>query len=194
MSGFKYPKCDHRKYAINYAYCSTCTCNFSVVTSIISRHFDKNIDEFTHGMITFALHPIHRTIPELSIISRPISYCYTEMSFKLYCGYKYKRPCMINIVSGLKQRQLQVNGHAALPDFICIRSAELFGTGRELKIQIENVCLQRDSNPLPRRINQCSKLLDLVLWSGPRIFSDKIGARLFFSLLNLGFNNKFTPN
>ena len=32
-------------------------------------------------------------------------------------------------------------------DFICMGAAELFGTGREPKIQSENLCLQRDSNP-----------------------------------------------
>ena len=31
--------------------------------------------------------------------------------------------------------------------FICTGSVDLFGTGRERKIQIENICLQRDSNP-----------------------------------------------
>ena len=31
-------------------------------------------------------------------------------------------------------------------DFICMGSADLFGTGRERKIQNENLCLQRDSN------------------------------------------------
>ena len=32
-------------------------------------------------------------------------------------------------------------------DFICNGSVDLFGTGRERKIQNENICLQRDSNP-----------------------------------------------
>ena len=32
-------------------------------------------------------------------------------------------------------------------DFICMGSADLFGTGRERKIPNENVCLQRNSNP-----------------------------------------------
>ena len=32
-------------------------------------------------------------------------------------------------------------------DFICNGSVDLFGTGRERKIQNENVCLQQDSNP-----------------------------------------------
>ena len=32
-------------------------------------------------------------------------------------------------------------------DFICNGSIELFGTGRERKIQNENICLHRDSNP-----------------------------------------------
>ena len=32
-------------------------------------------------------------------------------------------------------------------DFIYMGSADLFGTGRERKIQNENICFQRDSNP-----------------------------------------------
>ena len=42
-------------------------------------------------------------------------------------------------------------------DFICMGSADLFGTGKELKIQNENICFQRDSNPrntTPRQVNQ----------------------------------------
>ena len=33
-------------------------------------------------------------------------------ALKLYCGYKYTRPCMINHIGDLKQLYLQVNGHA----------------------------------------------------------------------------------
>ena len=36
------------------------------------------------------------------------------INFKLYCGYKYVRPCMINRIWGLKQLWLQVNGHGWL--------------------------------------------------------------------------------
>ena len=32
-------------------------------------------------------------------------------------------------------------------DFIYMGSVDLFGTGRERKIQNENICFQRDSNP-----------------------------------------------
>ena len=32
-------------------------------------------------------------------------------------------------------------------DFICNGSVDLFGTGRDRKIQNENIYLQRDSNP-----------------------------------------------
>ena len=44
-------------------------------------------------------------------------------------------------------------------DFIYIGSADLFVTGREQKIQNENIFFQRDSNPLhatPRQENQRS--------------------------------------
>ena len=42
-------------------------------------------------------------------------------------------------------------------DFICMDSVDLFGTGRERKIQNENICFQRDSNPRhasPRQVTQ----------------------------------------
>ena len=37
-------------------------------------------------------------------------------------------------------------------DFICIGFADLFGTGKERKIQNINasICIQRDSNPSPK--------------------------------------------
>ena len=45
-------------------------------------------------------------------------------------------------------------------DFICNGSVDLFGTGRERKIQNENICLQRDLNPQPAspRQESCSAL------------------------------------
>ena len=45
-------------------------------------------------------------------------------------------------------------------DFICNGSVDLFGTGRERKIQNENIWLQRDSNPNPAspRQGSCSAL------------------------------------
>ena len=33
-------------------------------------------------------------------------------TLKLYCGYKYTIPCMINRILGLEQLRLQVNSHA----------------------------------------------------------------------------------
>ena len=41
-----------------------------------------------------------------------IKYVHYESILKLYCGYLYTRPCMINRIWGLKQLWLQVNGHA----------------------------------------------------------------------------------
>ena len=46
-------------------------------------------------------------------------------------------------------------------DFIYTGSADLFGMGRERKIQNENICFQRDSNPhnaSPRQESQRSAL------------------------------------
>ena len=51
---------------------------------------------------------------------------------------------MINRIWGLKQLRRQVNGQF---DFICNGSVDLYGIERERKIQNENICLQRDSNP-----------------------------------------------
>ena len=39
-------------------------------------------------------------------------YISVHVSLKLYCGYLYTRPCMINCIGGLKQLWLKVNGHA----------------------------------------------------------------------------------
>ena len=44
-------------------------------------------------------------------------------------------------------------------DFICNGSVDLFGAGRERKIQNENICLQRDSNPHRASPRQESKRL-----------------------------------
>ena len=49
-------------------------------------------------------------------------------------------------------------------DFICNGSVDLFGTGRERTIQNENICLQRDSNPLHAR--KVSALDGLMVISG----------------------------
>ena len=64
---------------------------------------------------------------------------------KLYCGYLYTRPCMINRIWGLKQLWLQVNGHA----WFHLHGIHLpVRNGAEgAKNQNENICLQRDSNP-----------------------------------------------
>ena len=47
-------------------------------------------------------------------------------------------------------------------DFIYMGSADLFGTGRERKIQNENICFQRDSiqhHTSPRQESQCLRPL-----------------------------------
>ena len=80
-----------------------------------------------------------------------------KSSLKLYCRYLYTRPCMINHIWGLKQLWLQVNGHAW---FHLQRLRWPVRNGRERKIQNENICLQRDSNPHPAspRQESCSAL------------------------------------
>ena len=47
-------------------------------------------------------------------------------------------------------------------DIICMGCADLFGTGRERKIENENVCFQWDPNPrhaTPRQLTQCFRPL-----------------------------------
>ena len=69
---------------------------------------------------------------------------YLKRYLKLYCRYLYISPYMINRIWSLKQLWLQVNGHAWF---------HLHGhrwpvrNGEGAKIQNENICLQRDSNP-----------------------------------------------
>ena len=78
------------------------------------------------------------------------------MLVKLYYGYKYTEPCMINHIWGLKQLWLQVNGHAWFHfQLLCW----IVRNGEERKIQNENICLQRDSNPHHASPRQESKRL-----------------------------------
>ena len=88
----------------------------------------------------------------LFILAKPI-----QMKLKLYCRYLYTRPCMINHIWGLKQLWLQVNGHAW---FHLQRLRWPVRNGEGAKIQNENICLQRDSNPHPAspRQERCSAL------------------------------------
>ena len=51
----------------------------------------------------------------------------------------------------------------AMLDFICLNFAKLWGTGRERKIQHENICLHRDSRQatfesLPSALDQWTTL------------------------------------
>ena len=73
------------------------------------------------------------------------------------CRYLYTRPCLINHIWGLKQLWLQVNGHAW---FHLQRLRWPVRNGEGAKIQNENICLQRDSNPHPAspRQESCSAL------------------------------------
>ena len=83
----------------------------------------------------------------IEIIKHPLSECnyriYININLKLYCGYKYTRPCMINRIWDVLQLWLQVNGHAWF---------HLHGlqwpvrNGEGAKNSNENIGLQRDSN------------------------------------------------
>ena len=53
-------------------------------------------------------------------------------------------PYMINRIWSLKKNYDYM--WMVMLDFIYMGSADLFGTGREQKIQNENICSQRDSN------------------------------------------------
>ena len=69
---------------------------------------------------------------------------YILLPLKLYCTYGYTRPYMINRIWILKQLWLQVNGHAWF-HLHWLRWPVRNGEGA--KIQNENICFQRDSNP-----------------------------------------------
>ena len=51
---------------------------------------------------------VHDSLKECALALKPN----WTFILKLYCGYLYTRPCMINCIWGLKQLWLQVNGHA----------------------------------------------------------------------------------
>ena len=66
-----------------------------------------------------------------------------SIRLKLYCRYEYTRPYMINRIWSLNNYDYR---WMVMLDFIYMGSADLFGTGRERKIQNENICFQQDSN------------------------------------------------
>ena len=80
------------------------------------------------------------------------------ISLKLYCRYFIYKALYDKSYLGSKTnydfRWMD------MLDFICNGSVDLFGTGRERKIQNENICLQRDSNlhPASPRQESCSAL------------------------------------
>ena len=63
-------------------------------------------------------------------------------------------------------------------DFICQGSVDLFGTGRERKIQNENICLQRDSNPNHASPGQESHRLRLLGHEGLMVISGLMSYRI----------------
>ena len=50
---------------------------------------------------------------ELTFLFKTHVWRMLKRTLKLYCGYKYTRPCMMNRIWGLKQLWQQVNGHAS---------------------------------------------------------------------------------
>ena len=63
-------------------------------------------------------------------------------------------------------------------DFICNGSIDLFGTGRERKIQKENLCLQRDSNSHPASPRQESQRLRPLGHEGLMVISGLMSYRI----------------
>ena len=63
-------------------------------------------------------------------------------------------------------------------DFICNGSVDLFGTGRERKIQNENICLQRDSNPHHASPRQESQRLRPLGHEGLMVISGLMSYRI----------------
>ena len=56
--------------------------------------------------------PIHGPLNNRNRDCRLCMYGVKSVNLKLYCGYKYTQPSMINRIWGLKQLLLQVNGQA----------------------------------------------------------------------------------
>ena len=73
-------------------------------------------------------------------------------------------------------------------DLICNGSVDLFGTGRERKIQNENICLQRDSNPHHASPRQESQRLRPLGHEGLMLLSG------FMSYKVIGYKLKKKPN
>ena len=72
--------------------------------------------------------------------------CIRDQILKLYCGYKYTRPCMINRIWGLKTTMTTGDGHA----WFHLDGIHWAVRNRlRWKILNENICLQRDSNQRP---------------------------------------------
>ena len=63
-------------------------------------------------------------------------------------------------------------------DFICNGSVDLFGTGRERKIQNENICFQRDSNPHHASPRQESQRLRPLGHDGLMVISGLMSYRI----------------
>ena len=60
-------------------------------------------------------------------------------------------------------------------DFIYMGSADLFITGRERKIRKENICLQRDSNPVhDRKVSALDRSATLVRYQVEHLKSSSI--------------------
>ena len=63
-------------------------------------------------------------------------------------------------------------------DFICNGFVDLFGTGRERKIQNENICIQRDSNPHHASPRQESQRLRPLGHEGLMVISGLMSYRI----------------
>ena len=95
---------------------------------------------------------------------------------KLYCRYLYTRALYDK--SYLGSKTTMTSGEWTCFIFICNGSVDLFGTGRERKIQNENICLQRDSNPHPASPRKESRRLRPLGHEGLMVISGLMSNRI----------------
>ena len=96
-------------------------------------------------------------------------------ALKLYCGNEYTKLCIINCIWGLNNYDFR---WMVMLDFICNGSLDLFGTMRERKIQNQNICLQRDSNPHHASPRQESQRLRPLGHDGLMVISGLMSYRI----------------
>ena len=118
--------------ALKSIYCIFCFHASPRILDVLHQRLNTNNDN-------------QRIDPQPTAVNQAILLRFRFDNLKLYCGFLYTSPCIINRIWGLNNYDYR---WMIMFDFICMGSTYLFGTARrERKAQNENICLQRDSNP-----------------------------------------------